>query len=152
MKAKLPTVFIALVFAGLVSAATAFPQSGSGRGGWGANSRYGRLYNPATIETVVGQVASVDKFTPARGMSPGIHLLLRTDKETIPVHLGPAWFIDKQGFGIESGDTLEVTGSRITFDGKPAIIAAELKRDGKVMMLRDRNGVPAWSGWRRRSR
>jgi hypothetical protein len=152
MKAKLPTIFIGLVVASIVFATAAFAQSGSGRGGWVANSRYGRLYNPATIETVTGEVASVAKFTPARGMSPGIHLRLNTGHETISVHLGPAWFIDKQGFGIAPGDTLEVTGSRITFDGKPAIIAAELKKDGQVMMLRDRNGVPAWRGWRRRPR
>jgi hypothetical protein len=30
---------------------------------------------------------------PGKGMSRGIHLQLQTDKDTIPVHLGPAWYV-----------------------------------------------------------
>jgi len=44
---------------------------------------------------------------------------------------------------------VEVKGSRVTFDGKPVIIAAELKKDNNVLTLRDSSGIPAWSGWRR---
>jgi hypothetical protein len=36
------------------------------------------------------------------------------------------------------------------FEGKPAIIAAEVKKDDEVLTLRDASGFPAWSGWRRR--
>ena len=46
------------------------------------------------------------------GMGMGIHLTLQTDKETIPVHLGPDWFMKKQTPKIESGDKITVTGSR----------------------------------------
>lgn len=152
MKGKLSTVVIGLIFASLAFTTAAFAQNGTGQGGWGANSRYGRLYTPATVETIVGEVISVDKFTPVHGMSTGVHLMVKTDKETISVHLGPAWFIEKQSFKIEPKDKVEVTGSRITFDGKPAIIAAEVIKDGQVMKLREGNGVPVWSGWRRRSR
>ncbi len=45
---------------------------------------------------------------------------------------------------------IEVKGSRITFAGKPAIIAAEIKKGEQILTLRDKNGFPAWSGWRRR--
>jgi DNA/RNA endonuclease YhcR with UshA esterase domain len=79
-------------------------------------------------------------------MGMGIHLNLQTDKETIAVHLGPDWFMKKQSPQIETGDAIEVTGSRVTFDGKPAIIAAEIKKGNKVIKLRDQNGVPLWSG------
>jgi hypothetical protein len=50
---------------------------------------------------------------------------------------------------IELGDTVDVKGSRITYNGKPAIIAAEVKKGDAVLKLRDENGFPAWSGWRR---
>jgi hypothetical protein len=50
---------------------------------------------------------------------------------------------------IEPKDKVEVTGSRITFDGKPAIIAAEVKKGDEALKLRDDNGFPVWSGWRR---
>jgi hypothetical protein len=45
---------------------------------------------------------------------------------------------------------VEVKGSRVTFEGKPAIIAAEVKKGDEVLKLRDENGFPMWSGWRRR--
>lgn len=44
---------------------------------------------------------------------------------------------------------VEVKGSRITFDGKPVVIAAEVKKGQDVLHFRDENGVPVWSGWRR---
>ena len=48
-----------------------------------------RMYNPAAVETISGTVESVDKITPMKGMMYGVHLSLKTDKETISVHLGP---------------------------------------------------------------
>jgi hypothetical protein len=105
-----------------------------------------RKYDPKTVETVQGKVLSVEK-TQQRGR--GIHLMLQTDKETISVHLGPSWYIDKQTQKIEANDTITVTGSRVTIDGKPAIIAAEVKKGNEVLKLRDNNGVPAWSRGRR---
>jgi hypothetical protein len=44
---------------------------------------YQRNYNPATVETISGTVESVDKITPVKGMYYGIHLLVKTDKETV---------------------------------------------------------------------
>ena len=41
-------------------------------------------------------------------------------------------------------------GARTTFAGKPAIIAAEVKKGDEVLKLRDDSGFPVWSGWRRR--
>jgi len=51
---------------------------------------------------------------------------------------------------IVPGDKGEITGSRITFQAQPAIIAAELKKGTEILKLRDENGFPVWSGWRRR--
>lgn len=124
-------------------------QRGRG-GGWGPATQYGRMYNPQTVETVSGEVVKEEKITPVKGMSQGIHILLKTEKGTIPVHLGPAWYIDNQDVTIKEKDKLQVTGSRINFQGKPAIIAAEVVKGDQILMLRDKNGVPAWSGWRRR--
>ncbi len=45
---------------------------------------------------------------------------------------------------------MKVRGSRITFKGKPAIITAEVKKGDQILRLRDENGFPVWSGWRRR--
>lgn len=134
-----------------ILAAGVWAQPGKGRmAGWGPGDPYNRMYNPQTVETLSGTVEKVDRFTPGRGMSYGIHLLLKTDQETIPVHLGPGWYVEAQEVKVSPGDKVEVTGSRITFEGKPAIVASVVKKDGKTMTLRDANGVPVWAGRGRR--
>jgi hypothetical protein len=120
-----------------------------GSGGWGMGSQYQRMYNPATVETLSGTVESVDKVTPMKGMHSGIHLALKTDKGIVDVHLGPEWYIERLDTKIQKGDDIEVKGSRVTIAGKPAIIAAEVKKGDNVLVLRDTNGIPAWAGWRR---
>jgi hypothetical protein len=76
----------------------------NGSGGWGPKSRYNRMYDPKTVETLSGEVVSVNKITPAKAVSYGVHLTLKTDKETISVHLWPGWYIENQGIKIESVD------------------------------------------------
>ncbi len=83
-------------------------------------------------------------------MSAGIHMNVKTDKETISVHLGPSWYLENQDLKIEPKDKIEVKGSKITFEGKPAIVAAEVRKGDEVLRLRDDAGFPVWSGWRRR--
>jgi hypothetical protein len=121
-----------------------------GSGGWGPGSQYNRMYDPKAVETVSGEVTTVDRITPMKGMSGGIHMNVKTDKETISVQLGPSWYLENQDVKIEAKDKVEVKGARTTFAGKPAIIAAEVKKGDEVLKLRDDNGYPVWSGWRRR--
>ena len=145
--------FISLIgILALVLAATAAwaqpgmgPGGGQGRG-WGAGDPYSRMYNPKTVETLSGEVVSLDQFTPGRRMSYGVHFTLKTEKETVPVHLGPSWYLEKQAVTIAAGDKVEVTGSRIMYQGKPTIIAGEVKKGGQVLKLRDAAGIPAWAG------
>jgi hypothetical protein len=148
--AKIISVAVALSVLIVASIAFAGPWKGwRGSGGWGMGSSYQRMYNPAAVETISGVVESLDKITPMKGMHSGIHLVLKTDKETIAVHLGPEWYIERQDVKLEKGDKIEVKGSRVTFNDKPAIIAAECKKGDSVLVLRDSAGVPAWAGWRR---
>jgi len=79
-------------------ATESFAQRGikwQGSGNWGPSTQYGRLYNPQTMEALSGEGASVDTITPIKGMSSGVHLMVKTGKETISVHLGPAWYIQR---------------------------------------------------------
>ena len=129
------------------------PRSGMmwrGSGGWGPGAQYNRFYDPKAVETISGEVTKVDRITPAKGMSGGIHMLVKTDKDTVSVHLGPSWYVENQDVKIEPKDKVEVKGAKTTFAGKPAIIAAEVKKGDEVLKLRDDSGFPVWSGWRRR--
>lgn len=120
-----------------------------GSGGWGMGSKYQGMYDPKTIESLSGEVVNVDKITPMKGMHYGIHLQLKTEKETLFVHLGPGWYIERLDTKIEKGDKIEVKGARVTMMGQPSIIAAEIKKGDNVLKLRDENGIPVWAGWRR---
>ena len=73
-------------------------------------------------------------------MSYGVHFTLKTEKEAISVHLGPSWYMEKQGMTFAPGDKVEVTGSRITYEGQPTIIAGEVKKGGQVLKLRMQPG------------
>lgn len=134
----------------MASLAVAAPWKGwRGSGGWGMGGAYQRQYNPATIESVSGEIMSVDKVMPMKGMDSGIHLMLNTGTETVSVNLGPSWYIERLDTKIAKGDQVEVKGSRVKIAGKPAIIAAEVKKGDEVLKLRDDSGIPAWAGWRR---
>ncbi|HEX5020785.1 MAG TPA: DNA-binding protein [Candidatus Binatia bacterium] len=121
-----------------------------GSGGWGPGSQYNKMYDPKAVETISGEVTRVDRITPAKGMTGGVHMLVKTDKETVSVHLGPSWYIENQDVKIEPKDKVDVKGSRVTFGGKPALIASEVRKGNEVLSLRDEAGFPAWMAWRRR--
>ncbi len=152
---KLSLILVAGAVAILVGTLTSYaqPRPGMmwrGSGGWGPGTPYNRMYDPKVVETISGEVTSVDRITPNRGMATGIHMIVKTEKETVSVHLGPSWYLENQDVKIEPKDKVEVKGARTTFAGKPAIIAAEVRKGDEVLKLRDDNGFPVWSGWRRR--
>ncbi len=142
----------------LCVASGSFAQGGMDRGSgsaWG-----GRSYDPTTVETVSGEVVRIDEIhgkgwgqgRGGRGRGYGVHLILRSDKEEVPVHLAPSWYLDKHAMKLSPGDHVEVRGSRIPFGGKPAIIAAEVKKGDQSLKLRDDDGLPAWRSRGRSSR
>jgi hypothetical protein len=147
-------LIVAAAFAiiAILGADSAFGQGMKwrGSGGWGPGGQYGRMYDPKTVETVSGEVLRVERIAMMKGMAAGVHITLKTDKEAIAVHLGPVWYLENQDVKIQPKDKVEVTGSRITFAGKPALIAAEVKKGDETLRLRDEAGFPVWSGWRRR--
>ena len=123
-----------------------FARGGRGDGDSGAHGR--QEYNLQTVTTVNGQVESLGSYgiTGWRSM-PGMQvqgLLLKTDKGNITVHLGPPSYVRKQGFDLKQGDSLEVTGSQVTRDGQPLLLAAQVKKDGQTLKVRDEQGVPLW--------
>ncbi len=124
---------------------TLLAQQGKGRGAI-ADSAHHEPYNAKTIETVMGTVTRIDHLPGRREGMVGIHAILKTGDETLEVHIGPYSYISKQDLRLKVGDAIEVTGSRIINDDKPAILAAEVKRGEEVLALRDEQGKPLWRG------
>jgi hypothetical protein len=132
-----------------------FLVNGDGNAQWGSrwtgNQNVGptaRIFNPATIETIVGNIVSVEQTTSRNGMFYGLHALVQTGTEQINVHLGPGWFVENQNFPLQVGDQIEARGSRITFQNQPALVAIDVKKGSEILKLRDDNGFPLWSGRR----
>lgn len=75
----------------------------------------------------------------------GTHLTVKTGDETRNVMLGPASFIADKGFAFARGDTVEITGSKVTMGGAEYIVARQIVKDGKTLTLRDKTGTPAWA-------
>jgi hypothetical protein len=124
----------------LALATSSWGQSGS-RPGKGP----GTLYNPATVVTVSGIV--IAKTPPSTKELPQlVYLTLRTKAGDITVFLGPDLYIDKLPVQIHNLDKVQVTGSKITWKGKPVILAATIRRGNQVLKVRGPEGVPVWSG------
>lgn len=93
----------------LITATISFAQRGPGMmwrgsGGWGPATQYNRMYDPKTVKTISGEITAVDRITPAKGMSGGVHMTVKTDKETISVHLGPGFYIENQDVKLDAKD------------------------------------------------
>lgn len=124
----------------ILAAVAGIPALAQGPGRQGHAYRY----NPATEVHETGIVEDVRQAGGNRGWS-GTHLLVRTDKEDLDVHLGPAAFVAQSGFGFAKGDQIEVCGSRVKIGATDALLAREVRKGGKTLVLRDANGVPKWS-------
>jgi hypothetical protein len=101
-------------------------------------------YDVSSEATITGTVQDV--LQPHMGQMMGTHLVVKTATETIEVHVGPSSFVTKEGFAFAKGDSVQVLGSKVTIDGKEALISRELTKDGKTLTLRDKTGQPLWAG------
>jgi hypothetical protein len=105
-------------------------------------------YDPKNEVTMSGTVDRVTQETGHRGWQ-GTHLFVKTDKGAIEVHVGPADYIASQQFSFATGDVVEVTGSKVKMHDKDVLLAREIKKEGKTLVLRNAQGVPNWSRGRR---
>lgn len=152
-KSSIPVIAVAAV--GIFSAAAAFaqpPGPPEGVAPYSAGAPHASVFSPGNMETVSGEVLSVDRGAPGGettggpGMMNAVDLLLKTDTGVVSVQLGPSWYVDHQDAEIVPGDTVTVTGARITFGGGPALIATSVKTGDQTLELRDAQGFPLWRG------
>jgi sporulation protein YlmC with PRC-barrel domain len=122
------------------------PPSEPRGGGWGADTPYGRLYDPAKEEVISGHIVSIETRAPMPGMAPGMQMLVQTDDgQSTRVQVGPAWYLERQDLNMQENTHVQVTGAQAEIDGQPVLMAREVQFDGKVVTLRDAQGMPMWS-------
>lgn len=97
-------------------------------------------FDAKTVQTVRGTVVGVDRVEHRPGMV-GVHLRVKVGTETLVVHAGPGSFIDpKMQFAVN--DAIEATGSRLTFNAEPTLLATTITRGGKTVAIREADGTP----------
>ncbi len=99
-------------------------------------------YDPKAVVTIKGVVEDFHE-SKTKGDHPGLHIILKTETETVEVHTCPVSFMSDLEFTIEKGDTLTVEGSRP--DPAGIVVAREIVKGQTGLILRDKTGAPVWT-------
>jgi hypothetical protein len=140
---RLHRLLVGLSILTLVSAGVSWGQPGPREGKGGESSGQ---YNPQTVVTVSGVVVSKTQPAVQQGLPYLVYLTVQTEEGQIAVFLGPSLYVDQLPVEIKALDRIQVTGSKVMWEGKPVILAAEVKKGDQVLKLRQPNGTPLWSG------
>ncbi len=100
-------------------------------------------YDAKAEVTVKGVVEDFHE-SQSRGDHPGLHLIVKTETETVEVHACPVRFMKELEFAIDKGDTVTVVGSRPEAGG--VLVAREVTKGQTSLILRDKTGDPVWTG------
>jgi uncharacterized protein YdeI (BOF family) len=101
-------------------------------------------YDLAKQQTMRGWVVETKDFQcPVTG-TVGSHIVLKTETGNVEVHLAPASFMKQYEINIRKDDNVTIIGSRIMFDGKPALIAKSVAIGRETYNFRDPSGRPLW--------
>jgi DNA/RNA endonuclease YhcR with UshA esterase domain len=102
-------------------------------------------YSAGNEITAAGTVEDVQEFYCPVTDDRGTHVMLKTDRGTILVHVAIARFLREHQFAIRPGERLQVTGAKIRYQGKEGMIAREIIRGDEIFTVRDTAGKPLWS-------
>jgi DNA/RNA endonuclease YhcR with UshA esterase domain len=109
-----------------------------------SSTRESYTYAPANEQTMRGWVVETKDFQcPVTG-TVGSHITVKNETGSIEVHLAPASFMKQYEINIRKGDNVTVVGSKITFEGKSALIAKFVAIGHETYNFRDPSGKPLW--------
>ncbi len=100
-------------------------------------------YDTKAEVTIAGIVEDFHT-SQARTDHPGLHLILKTETESLEVHTCPLRFMKELEFEIAKGDTVKVVGSRP--GGGGVVLAREITKGQTSLTVRDKDGSPVWTG------
>lgn len=109
--------------------------------GNGAAPKYD-VSTEAKFKGVIDEVK--DRQCPISG-GMGSHFMLKlADGKILEVHLATTKFVKNYELVFSKGEEVEVTGSKVQFEGADAILAREVKRGNDDFVFRDPQGKPIW--------
>ncbi len=101
-------------------------------------------YDPKSEVTINGTIDDIKDFTAAKG-DIGTVLVVKTATDTFDVRLCPNSFLKEFAVTFNKGDKVEITGSKVTIEDKPVILAREVVLGNNTLVLRDKQGAPVWT-------
>jgi hypothetical protein len=106
----------------------------------------GPPYDRSKEQTVTAVVQGVERAQPPQGPAQAI-LMVSYQDAPLAVFLGPEEWFKAQAMTFAPKATVEITGlTGARFNGKAAIMPRLVKSGGRVLELRDADGVPKWGG------
>jgi hypothetical protein len=93
------------------------------------------------INTSGTVVATEDFACPASDGELGRHLVLRTADGEYQVHLAPARTMRSLKWNFEPGQQIQVIGAKVSYRGKPGLLARQIMRGDEMFMIRSSNGM-----------
>lgn len=101
-------------------------------------------YEVASQQTVEGIVSDTRDYSCPVSGALGAHIVIKSVGSEIEAHLAPVTFLKQYDININKGDRVTVVGSRIVYEGKPALIAKTVTVNHDTYNFRDDKGRPLW--------
>ena len=102
-------------------------------------------YDVANEVTIRGVIDEVKDFQCPVSGGMGAHLVVKTDKGLVTVHLALSKFMSEYGLSFAKGDEVVITGVRAKVgDDENAILARKIERGNQTFVFRDKEGKPLW--------
>jgi hypothetical protein len=73
-----------------------------------------------------------------------MYFTLWTATGMIAVEIGPKEFVQCNAFRLERGQVVTVVGMPVVVGIRDMVLAREITRNGRTLVIRDRNGQPVW--------
>jgi len=99
---------------------------------------------PPAEKKFIGTVEEVTQHTCEICHAVELSAFVKTDGGRIEVRLGPKTFFEERDFHLSPGDSLEVVGIPFTERGKDVVLANEVRKGAEHLVLRGKDGRPAW--------
>jgi len=127
----LSVLLLALLVTPLIAQPARAPQSGRG---------FGPVYDAAHEITLNGTVQEVVS-KHALGSPAGMHLLVAGPEGTVDAHVGSFLSKDTRE-ALHVGLPIQIVGATVKMHGKQYLMARQLIFGGRMVTVRNRNGIP----------
>ena len=112
---------------------------------WAQSPASAPKYDIANELTIKGVVDEVKDFQCPVSGGVGAHLVVKTDKGLVTVHLALSKFMSEYGLSFAKGDEVVITGVKAKVgDDQNAILARKIERGNQTFVFRDKEGKALW--------